>query len=598
MPQPTHPGAIEIVADQKQTPNNDSVNPLFNKMDALMARHRNGPAASLDDIPVLTEVAPKTIPSLFDVVDDIPSLTDVVEPNLADKIASLELEWGIDHQDGDIAQLEAEPAAVSRKPQALMIDPLPFQAAPAKSRDETPTVQPAVAPQPAAIPLLPGAAKPPQSGAKPKPEPVFLDLPMLDLEALKQEHNPDLIELPTLPSTTRRDLVSSSEHQFLASDLVLPLELLPEATPADTDFTQALAEASLAAAEVPHLDLDAILSLNSTEQVEPTESIAEPDSTPASAAIADSSADEASGTPEPSDAEPVAEQAAPAQALALPDPEDAAPEDADQHDAGNFAAVVAESTLGTPAPNAEPARLEADHIEANLQARLDEQVDENPASNPEDEELQYIDLHLSDDDDAPEADLFDAPALRVGEPQDLQSTPYPARRHSDEPTTDELIVYGRHDESLPIVIDLDADEAEWQTVTDEIVLPAALTDSAVPPEEWPDTVPAQADTDTDTDTEAGIAAEVMNDEPQEAIPQELDQNAVAEITAIVGAQLAIDIASEVEQLTKQHFSALMNQLYGETLRKLTEEISRDLEAHLAPRIAELVEAELRSKGLL
>ncbi len=592
------------MADQKQTPNNDSVNPLFNKMDALMARHRNGPAASLDDIPVLTEVAPKTIPSLFDVVDDIPSLTDVVEPNLADKIASLELEWGIDHQDSDITHPEPEQAAVSRKPQALMIDPLPFQASPAKNHDEVPTVQQALAAQPVAIPR-PSAAKPLLGGIKPKPEPVFLDLPMLDLEALKQEHNPDLIELPTLPSTTRRDLVSSSEHQFLASDLVLPLEPLPEATPADTDFTQALAEASLAAAEVPHLDLDAILSLNRSEQVEPTESIAQPDSAPASAVIANSNVNEAPRAPVSSEAESLAEQAAPAQTLALPDPEDAAPESADRDDTGSVAAVAAESTLATLELDTEPAHLETAHlettqIEPNPQADLDEQVDENPASNPEDVELQYIDLHLSDDGDAPETDEFNAQDHRAGEPQDLHSIPSPTLRHSDEHSAAELIVYGRHDESLPVVIDLDADEAEWPTASDEIGQPAIpLTASVALSEEWQDTVPAQAT--TDTDTAVGIAVEAIANNTQEAIPtisQELDQNAVAEITAIVGAQLAIDIASEVEQLTKQHFSALMNQLYGETLRKLTEEISRDLEAHLAPRIAELVDNELRSKGLL
>ncbi|WP_297576086.1 hypothetical protein [uncultured Deefgea sp.] len=78
----------------------------------------------------------------------------------------------------------------------------------------------------------------------------------------------------------------------------------------------------------------------------------------------------------------------------------------------------------------------------------------------------------------------------------------------------------------------------------------------------------------------------------------LSEAAIADITAIVGAQLAVDIASEVEQLARQHFSKLMAQFYGDTLRELTSNISQELETHLAPRISELVKQELISQGLI
>ncbi|AOY00520.1 hypothetical protein [Jeongeupia sp. USM3] len=59
---------------------NDSVSPLFDKMDALLARHRGEPVRD-DDIPVLTTEA--VVPA--DADDDIPVLTDeavVPEPVL------------------------------------------------------------------------------------------------------------------------------------------------------------------------------------------------------------------------------------------------------------------------------------------------------------------------------------------------------------------------------------------------------------------------------------------------------------------------------------------------------------------------------------
>lgn len=78
----------------------------------------------------------------------------------------------------------------------------------------------------------------------------------------------------------------------------------------------------------------------------------------------------------------------------------------------------------------------------------------------------------------------------------------------------------------------------------------------------------------------------------------LDAAAVAEITASVAAQISVEVSTEVAQLTRQHFAGMMNSFYGESLRKITEEISRDMEMCLAPRIAELVQEELRRQGVV
>ncbi|MBM5574695.1 hypothetical protein [Deefgea sp. CFH1-16] len=94
------------------------------------------------------------------------------------------------------------------------------------------------------------------------------------------------------------------------------------------------------------------------------------------------------------------------------------------------------------------------------------------------------------------------------------------------------------------------------------------------------------------------APQVLSTPDESSSANTLSEAAVADITAIVGAQLAVDIASEVEQLARQHFSKLMAQFYGDTLRELTSEISQELETRLAPRISELVKQELISQGLI
>lgn len=73
---------------------------------------------------------------------------------------------------------------------------------------------------------------------------------------------------------------------------------------------------------------------------------------------------------------------------------------------------------------------------------------------------------------------------------------------------------------------------------------------------------------------------------------------VEEITAHVAAHLAVDISTEVTQLARQHFTRIMNGYYQQALQQLTDEISRDMEEHMTPRIVELVRAELVARGLI
>ncbi|QLI80998.1 hypothetical protein HZU75_05365 [Chitinibacter fontanus] len=599
------------MADQNQTPNNDSVNPLFNKMDALMARHRNGPAASLDDIPVLTEEAPKTIPSLFDVVDDIPSLTDVVEPNLAAKIASLELEWAIDHHEPDISHLDDEIIAPppKAKPSSLTIDPLPFQktvevlSAATEPLLAASSIQAHPAPAPVAAPAepdeylsIPRLPEAPRHIAAPVVEPAFLDLPMLDLDELTRAPTPDYLDLPVLDTRSKRDLVSSSpsEH-FIATDLILPLDELPaEPAAAIADFAHILAETSLAAAEVPHLDLDAILAteLSGSEPVATTSTEEE--------CLEEAIAPQA-------ETEDVAIQATNASHL----------------DHANHEPVDA---ILTSSP---PSMLADEELEISLE--LDDEPDtaaeitqdstngtshhwqQSRASSDETEEIIY-EINLDDD-----FETETTPVVAAIEQTDFAPPSHASTTISNSPATlvwddePELIIYSGN-EIEATAINLDALENEEAAIA--VAEPEQPNDTA-------SHTPASILTAINTDETPGDihninepapikpSAEIIEfplntfsvatalpaaPDPQKAT--QISSDTVAEITATVGAQLAIDMASEIEQLTKQHFSALMNQFYGETLRKLTEEISRDLEAHLAPRIVELVEAELRSKQLI
>ncbi|WP_273429840.1 hypothetical protein [Chitinibacter tainanensis] len=692
---------------EQNPPADDSVNPLFNKMDALMARHRHGAAPQQDDIPVLTEVARAPQP-VSD--DDIPALTEVVELDLADKIAHLEREWVHDHREPDISHLDAEiPLVASKAKPPLDIEPLPFRPNPARAEAQAnapvpaePAVVPAVQVKPANAPAsqtrpetaarwpridtpspkssAPSFTIPSASTAAATPNhsaPQFLDLPLLDLTALNEPPR-ELLDLPELAIHTPRDPEALVEPEFIATDLVLPLDELPTLSVAEPvtigDFQQVLAQTSAAAAEIPQLDLDALLQPldnNSELQDDTTLSVAD-----AEIALAPEQSEVIEIAPPAILTEPPAASPLHAEPLrAEPQPNAAQPDLASSSD---FSLPATSNLASEPIPTlatedelsislgdeihltiadlapaapvltewAVPA-LEATALSLN-DAPLEQTVTNtgmiaglastpaasagaetpdaiadgthriaSPLAAPEQPAASAAGaMEWAAVPDLPPAATVSFEASKSPQPN---TTPSSASLHWDD--EEELVLYAAP--AAPQAhIDLDASEpslsfiepavrplaaapalAEASTEsTTSAPLPATAETASPTPELPPQTLAAAGSAPEPQpvghDTPASIATAALPDEPSKAIPPTLNQHAVDDITAMVGAQLAIDIASEVEQLAKQHFSTLMNQLYEETLRKLTTQISLDLEAQLAPRISELVQAELRSKGLL
>ncbi|XZG70202.1 hypothetical protein ACTSKR_16375 [Chitinibacteraceae bacterium HSL-7] len=101
---------------------------------------------------------------------------------------------------------------------------------------------------------------------------------------------------------------------------------------------------------------------------------------------------------------------------------------------------------------------------------------------------------------------------------------------------------------------------------------------------------------------------VVNTEPVTSAPEPLPTPAppapklgeaeVAELTASVAAHLAVEVAMEVERLSRQHFQAMMATLYADAAGKLATQITQQIESSLAPRIEALVQDELRRNGLI
>ncbi|GGP22796.1 hypothetical protein [Silvimonas iriomotensis] len=112
----------------------------------------------------------------------------------------------------------------------------------------------------------------------------------------------------------------------------------------------------------------------------------------------------------------------------------------------------------------------------------------------------------------------------------------------------------------------------------ELALPAGPADSVVEPDEPVVHEP--------------VVAAVPAPAPQ------LDESAIIEMTASVAAHLAVDISTEVEQLTRRHFAHMMQTLYGEALTQLIDQVGTALEELLAPRIDKLVREELQARGLI
>ncbi|WP_028449993.1 hypothetical protein [Chitinibacter tainanensis] len=696
---------------EQNPPADDSVNPLFNKMDALMARHRHGAAPQQDDIPVLTEVARAPQP-VSD--DDIPALTEVVELDLADKIAHLEREWVHDHREPDISHLDAEiPLVASKAKPSLDIEPLPFRPNPARAEAQANApvpAEPAVAPAEQAKPATaPASPTRPETAARwprietPSPKssapsftipsaptataanhsaPQFLDLPLLDLTALNEPPR-ELLDLPELAIHTPRDPEALVEPEFIATDLVLPLDELPTLSVAEPvtigDFQQVLAQTSAAAAEIPQLDLDALLQpLDSNPELQDDTTLSVADT---EIALAPEQSEVIEVAPPATLTEPPVVSSLHAEPLhaeplhAEPQPSAAQPDLVSSSDfslpaTSNLASELAPTlvtedelsislgdeihlTIADLAPAA-PVLTEwaAPALEAKALSLNDTPLEQNStntgmvaglASKPAASAGAETPDALADGTHriasplaAPEQPAASAagamewaavpdlpPAASVSfetskTPQP-NTTPSSASLHWDD--EEELVLYAAP--AAPQAhIDLDASEPSLSFIEPAMRPPAAAPTLAEASTESTSSapLPATAETASPTpelppqtlatagsapepqpvghDTPASIATAALPDEPSEAIPPTLNQHAIDDITAMVGAQLAIDIASEVEQLAKQHFSTLMNQLYEETLRKLTTQISLDLEAQLAPRISELVQAELRSKGLL
>lgn len=97
----------------------------------------------------------------------------------------------------------------------------------------------------------------------------------------------------------------------------------------------------------------------------------------------------------------------------------------------------------------------------------------------------------------------------------------------------------------------------------------------------------------ETLTTDGPVTEIL---PVAAANAALTEDAIAELTATVAAQLGVEIATEVEQLTRQHFASLMHRFYEDSLRQLTAEISQDMESRLQARVASLIKEELKKSG--
>lgn len=183
----------------------------------------------------------------------------------------------------------------------------------------------------------------------------------------------------------------------------------------------------------------------------------------------------------------------------------------------------------------------------------------------------FLDLPLLD-----LAGLADNPGgLPETAPQELpepEAAQEPAERESSQP--------------MPVADDAvnDIDEADTIEIAEVAEEPAAL--------------------DEEVEALTLIEADHSWDDPQPELEAmappapKLTEAALAEITASVAAHIAVDISTEVAQLTRQHFAGMMSAFYADSLHKLTEEISRDMEMCLAPRIAELVKDELRRQGLL
>lgn len=143
----------------------------------------------------------------------------------------------------------------------------------------------------------------------------------------------------------------------------------------------------------------------------------------------------------------------------------------------------------------------------------------------------------------------------------------------------------------PPVVDNSAVSVDWQADTEtplELDLDAFREEDSAEPELLNELAEAQQEEATPA---------IVAEPPPVAALSWMNEAAISEMTASVAAHLAVDISTEVEQLTRRHFAQMMQTLYGEALTRMIDQVGMELEARLAPRIDALVREELQTRGL-
>lgn len=490
------------MAEQKD----DSINPLFNKMNALMARHRGGSAKQEDDIPVLTQetIAPE-IPVLQDEVP-LPVLTlDSRGPDSGLMFDPLET---IPPQPA--ASRPAPAAQPVLPPGGLMFDPEEFlrpPPPPVLDADEAEAAEPAAENSPAPVPPATGAA-------------LFMDLPLLDLDALSSP-------VVTTPVAQEPPAVEEPHDITLAFDLELMSQPEPVATAPASD------ELAIDSWGIP-------LEPNKNESFSNIpEEVISIDAFPPGAGRA-VVAEEAI-TPPPAPLIEAIPEAAPPVTPAFPD----LPHEHEVLDEGYW-------SLGTPDLQDEPAIDLATPADATSGSGFPA-MHAPAATAAAASQLDPAYWALNTPAETPPADdaMLELAAQRI--------TPTPhAPREADLPA---MLIWEDPENGDILSIEPGPEEEDLQALFGEPHL-----DDMPPPT------------------------------PNE--PVSLSDADVQDISAMVGAHLAVEITAEVEQLTRQHFAKLMSSLYGDTLRQLTDAVCNELEAKIGERIVALVQGELKDRGLL
>ena len=569
----------------------ESVNPLFNKMDALMARHR-GARAEEDALPVLTEEA-----AVDALEDDIPVLT-----------------------------LEAAP-----EPSALMFDPREFLS------PQTHTV----VPRKAEIPLV---------DARPR-QPEFLDLPLLDLESLldipapfgRAPVQPSHAKAPNQPGlAAETTAVPTAEHTALQWDGVPPVitEVIIDAvafehateadathytdlqwedapTPPDSAWAHAVDHATAELAlqdddDIPVLLTAVIEDAPDWEPVSPWWDNAAADAAVSAAIIAESASQGfIADTP-----------VAPAVATLVEDP------------------LALDEAVFTVEFSFEPEAI----LVVDLDQWHQEDTHHDLPALLEGVEIGELEAIHANEVQAEVHELTALPVLEIeAPPEPLEmdivaealpvldeavvakpDTAEPVIEHASEPVAEDHVLVVEIDISAPAAQDLteatdayvDQDELPHAVahteVTEPVSAPEALvvdTEATLPlaPVTWQVEVlhePGPVEAETEPVAIVTEVAEMVPEATPAATPAPaasthgMDDYAIAEVTAGVAAHLAVDISTEVERLTRQHFASMMQALYGEAMTALVDKINNELEARLAPRIDELVREELKRRGLL